>query len=636
MKQTIKILSHLLLSFFLCSSVLAAELIPSQAIPNLNLFFKQVEQTGILNYEHCDTSPPHSQNEISCIELAESACKKLWNQDNNGHLETELGVIQVGKSDRSELSYPQKMDLEAWVASESRLPKELRQNLSPILKDLGRMLERENKSPHWHQQLAAIVHQLKDTVNRSADQRVKQSLPELSDTQTSEPTTAQQGKHQGALLDFQNEILRAKYEEHPNWKRVERMFKQAKEDLLATIQDLDIPDPLRKKLKTKIDSVGLSLPYSDPRKLTAPGSCSTTEKNAFYSPVYNLFTVCAGLFNSLQTDPNLYIIIAHELSHSIDPETIILDEYKNSEIGRAVKDLTSSNKPAFSCEEWRKLSQKIFKLQDDLTEPIHPYSKLNDCLAPLSEPLRPFTSANLHPITKRQTSNLMNKYAASNSFTLLSQQQINKNGRMVDNEFYLHPDRLESIATGGIYIPENSFYTAIPAIFVQSLLCQEEIINGNRVDFEHASGRTRQILFEQALIETRNSQQAIYESIFSRCGKECSGLVIEGLSRNAQERFADWMASQALPRYLNSESSLKKRREMLAIAITNLCFEQPSATSNAPDLLEIEQKYSLDSHPDQRLRSHSIFTPAVSKSVKCKVIDELKKGFGECTFSSAY
>lgn len=416
-----------LLSIFFSHLGYSSSVIPVNAIPDVSRFLKQVSEAGSTRNQRCDAIPNETQDELPCLTLAETICKKLWNDENQGFLETEQGTLQVGKSNRSELSYAQKLDLEAWVASEPRLPEDLQEQLSPILNDLGKMLNRENRSLVWYQKLSQILQQLKETVTLSGNLRVQKLFPELKQISKTQPTVEEQGKYQAVILDFNNEILRAKYENHPNWKRVDKVFKEVKKDLIATIQELNLPEALRKTLKSKVDSVNLTLPYSDPRLISTPGSCGTTEKNALYSPVFNLFTVCAGLFNTLQSESNLYFVIAHELSHSIDPESIVFDEYKKSTLGQAVIKLRYSSKSPFSCHEWKQLREKTFTIKEEVLEPLHPYSRLNDCLTPLSESLRPFNSENLHPITRRQSAAIINKYANSNSFSLLTQRQININ-----------------------------------------------------------------------------------------------------------------------------------------------------------------------------------------------------------------
>lgn len=109
------------------------------------------------------------------------------------------------------------------------------------------------------------------------------------------------------------------------------------------------------------------------------------KKNAFYNPQTNLLTVCAGLFNGLSAKLNLYAIIVHELSHSIDTESYILDEYLKCPVGKAVPKLSSSSAPPYSCREWKALRKKHLNLSKEPLESVHFFSTLIDCLTPLNE-----------------------------------------------------------------------------------------------------------------------------------------------------------------------------------------------------------------------------------------------------------
>lgn len=73
----------------------------------------------------------------------------------------------------------------------------------------------------------------------------------------------------------------------------------------------------------------------------------------------------------------------------------------------------------------------------------------------------------------------------------------------------MRPGRAESVINGDMPIPKQNTHNAAPGIFTQSLSCQRVLSNGSLIDFEHAKSEIRQKIFEKALIETRESQQAI-------------------------------------------------------------------------------------------------------------------------------
>jgi|GEM_PF-3350281 len=615
-----------------CSTAFTTEVIPTESISNIQNALEEVKTACNAKKASCNTASSEVSGNPPCSIIADSGCMKLWNSSNDGFLESSFGLIQVGKSKKSGLSTAQRLDIEAWINSQPNLPKDLLEKIKPILQRLKLLLAYETNTMEWHQQMGTMLQLLKQTVDTVGGERAKAALPELNQTEDASISIEQRNKSLETLLDFQNQLIRAKYENHPNWKRVETAFKQAKNDLIATCQELSIPNSIKKKFLAKLKSIKLSLPFPDPRNISAPSTCTSTEQNAFYFPNANLFTVCAGMFNTFQSEPNLYSVIAHELSHAIDPEVFIQDDYKQSPIGQVIEKLSSSKKPPFSCDEWQQLRDGTLAPIKEIIEPLNPYTKLTDCLAPPLEPLRPFNSKNINPISKRYAATAINQYANANIFSLLVQAKTTNIDKVSDNEFYMRPDRAQALMTGGLINPQKNYLSAIPATFTQSLTCQQAEQDGKKVDFEHATGKIRQDMFEKAIFESREIQQIVYESIFSRCGKECAGLVGEDLSRNAQENFADWMASQALPHYLKREKSLEKRRELLSIATLSHCNENPNAKMIDTDLNEIEKKFSFDRHPDNRIRRLSFFTPEVAKTVGCEIDNEIKRGFGECSF----
>lgn len=139
-------------------------------------------------------------------------------------------------------------------------------------------------------------------------------------------------------------------------------------------------------------------------------------------------------------------------------------------------------------------------------------------------------------------------------------------------------------------------------------------------------------MFEKALTETREIQQAIYQAYFSKCGKECGELVDEGILRNAQEFFADWLAAKSLPRHLNRENDQNKKREAIDLTLMSFCSD-PIITENENFAFsEIEKRFSFETHPDHRIRRLSLITPETAKIISCTIDEETKRGFGACDF----
>ena len=94
------------------------------------------------------------------------------------------------------------------------------------------------------------------------------------------------------------------------------------------------------------------------------------------------------------------------------------------------------------------------------------------------------------------------------------------------------------------------------------------------------------------------------------------------------QNFADWLSYKALGRFLERHQDLRTRREAAALSTVDLC-RPPGAKKDAPDLAAAEKEYSLESHPDNRVRRISVFNKKNAVITKCE-INPQEQGFGLC------
>ncbi len=525
------------------------------------------------------------------------------------------GSIVVGSSEKSVMAASRIEDLRALLASESRLPTDLKEKARPVLEELKSTLAIEKDSKEWYRSIALILYRWESALSDVASSRTENRNPELKSIKEKDLTIEQSALYQKDVTEVQNQVLEAKYAIHPNWTSVERVFAQARTDLLAEIQDLKIPENQKQTLMERAGSVRLRLPYPDPNQPITRDSCASTEVNAFYNPSLHTFTVCAGFFNSYQSDSSLYGMIAHEISHAIDPTRIAARQYRNqSDLAKSTNRLSGSKGSAISCNEWEKLVNDAKKI-----EPLIPprsfdsMQALYDCLQPKSS-LEQYTASALQSAAERSTRSTMSNHATSNSFLTLSQPTVTKDGRLVGNEFYLRPDRLLAAHNNNNFQKEDGRDADILEIFTQALTCSP---NENRVKS-----------FNKAIEETKVVFQANMIEWYSFCGKNCSNLMSEGLSADSSENFADWLSIKALRRFIERKQNMRDRREAAALAAVDLC-ESPGPKADAPDLAAAEKQYSLENHPDTRIRRISVFNKIISGLVKCE-INQQEEGFGQC------
>jgi hypothetical protein len=463
-----------------------------------------------------------------------------------------------------------------------------------------------------------------------AEKRALAQSPSLKGIQDEDLTLEQRAIYKAKTFELKDAVLRAKYEKSSAWKNVQSTFEDAKSDILAVIQDLKISPEMKSSMIEKVRAIKLSLPFMDPRVLGAQNSCATTEMNAFYTPIFNTLTVCAGYFNAYQVPSVLYAVISHEISHSIDPANFLSMKYESTPVAKTMGLLSISGATPIPCDKWKDLVDNQFKVPAHVGEPVSPFQILTNCLVPSKE-LRPFNSEALAAATKEMADSAISSYASSNAFLWLAQPTLVKSGKPKENEYYMRPDRWVAMQNQSLPPTMQNTYSAVPGVFVQNLSCARALKNGKEVGFADASPEQRIEMFRDAISSTQRVEQAAYAARFAICGRECPELVSRGLSRNAQENFSDWLSIKALPRFLMRERSVTKRRELAGIAPVDLC-SPPGPEQSAPDFAAVEKSYSFESHPDRRIRRLSIFSPEVAQAVGCRLDEETKKGFSSCHF----
>jgi hypothetical protein len=265
------------------------------------------------------------------------------------------------------------------------------------------------------------------------------------------------------------------------------------------------------------------------------------------------------------------------------------------------------------------VKKSVLPLPSTIQEPRYPYQNLTDCFQSHSD-LKKFNLENVLPVAERFTSQAISDLATNHSFTLLAQPTVESHGKTISNDLYMRPDLLYANQNQNTLYRGNASMDPLPQVFTQALAC-----NG----YAQASKSDQPKLFESALNDTKAFDIAYGVTLSSSCGRECSFLVSDSLSKNSQENFADWLAIQTLPKRLARESSQEKRRKISELGMPVVCTA-PGPVSNAPTLAAVEKQYSYETHPDDRIRRLSIFTPAVAKFVGCDRDADTKKGFGSC------
>lgn len=560
---------------------------------------------------------------VSCSRLFSDYCEYIWAKPRRGNVDQPSGALRMGKSERSGLSQAKIMDIQALVDSEPRLPADLRAPAAPVLSRIRALMAEEQDSEDWYDRLNRAEEDFKTLIAKTSRERMYRQYPELKKVRVRDRDFDQRAIFKGAEFDLQGEVIAAKYQQHPNWLRVERLFKEAKEDLAAEIPTWDIPVEEKTLMLERLSAVRLVLPSSDPRVFSGGSTsdtCPTTQINAFYVSSKNRITVCAGLFNATQFDSDLYFTLAHELGHSNDPVRQASARFMRTATGQVMARLCNASGAQYSCAEWELLKQGPLAAPKDIPEPTPSSRRLTSCLRSEAD-LKPFTAEAVRGAAEEDASETMDSYAAQNAFTRLARATHEKDEGEVPYDFYLRPDRLR--ATHGLISARicggNSNISL--EVMTQELSC-----NGYS-----PSDPQRGRAFKRAIQVTETLEKALNQHWFAQCGRECAELARKKLGRTANEQMADWQARKVLPRFLRRLPTQASRQEAIVSAFADFCTA-PSEFRKAEDLVALEKEWSTEAHPESRGRVLGMFSPEIQELAGCVADPETQKANNQCDY----
>lgn len=565
----------------------------------------------------CDCATPEK---IPCLQITESTCKNLWSAKNKGRLVDHGEVISKGDSRISGLSQSKLLDLEALTSSYDGLPKDLKRALRSDLQKLDRLLKKTKiANSDFYFKLSNIEASIKSKAEQVAYDRFYKANPKLKKTNQEDWGDDDVAHRQDMIRTTKDDVLLAKYEKSPQWARVERLFKKTKQDVMHALEELpsnSITAEKRRWMIERVKSIALTLPYMDVEKAGAEGSCQTTNVNAYYNPNRHQFTVCAGWFNSYQTDSIIASVMAHEIGHSIDQNSYATSEVLKSKIVQDLKPLHLGGE--MPCEKWNSIVLNSNTPSDIIDRSSFPLSKLNKCVAPQTG-LIDFNSAAIRPASQSAIASYVSSIVESGVPTRLAQETIVKYGKESPNKAYLNPKWLEMRENQSMHSPPDTGEWLYKEMFVQSLKCQ---------GFESASREQQSPMIGKALSEMKAISVRVLENRMEIEGRNSSSLVRYNAAVEGGEAFSDWIASRASVTRVKDIESLKERREYIAKSIAWSC-PAPSPLASAEDFAREAKKYSLEPHPPDSVRRFSKFSPALAELLNCEMPKDIPS-FGGC------
>jgi hypothetical protein len=597
--------------------------------------------TYILFATLCLPSTAFASQTMTCSQLSDGFCQKLWSKENRGNLTLSDGnTISQGATPSKLIDNAQYLYFRKIIDRKCNLPQDLQEKLNvncqaktsddllARLDDHLKLALDPNFRPtivaikKWQEELGSIASHLKGAFSDVSLARLLTDHPELNQKDPAKLSEKEKGLLSDYKYNFSREWMDTVYLESPEWKRAKVLFVKVQKEILALIDTMGLDEESANFMRQKVASVQLTLPYEDPRQIGAGGDCSSTDINAFYNSFHHKFTVCIGMLNTVTSDGSLFFLMAHEIAHAIDPSNLSRSMFKQKTavaklVGKAYQ--TNGNIP---CGEWQAEKDKALAPTTYVYALPASVNSVTQCLVDRSN-IKPITPESLDYAMQIITGSVMNSHASQQIFTLLSQKQIVEEGAITDNGIYMDPQALLARSTENLVI---DYYSSgelnVGAVFVQELRCLQQVPDkGEFVAFAEAMENSSKII------------TAYYENESRYMGQNSQNLQGFNISKPAGEDFSDWVAFQIYPSFLKSIDSIENRRNALLSGQTIFC--SPSGIEElAMQKVTSEKKWAKTVHPLDRLRRMRFFTPEVAELVNCTRDESVEAAGSQCNIES--
>lgn len=578
------------------------------------LTYAQTQTSGAVYSPNFALKP--ATEKIECATITDELCEAAWDKNHQGFLHLKVGDMKAGELPDSDFKFLAKADFEAFANSEPRLSPLLKKTLHPYIVKLKKLLASKTFDQKVTREISVLRFQYNNAILDVAYDLTDKKFKGIRKIKPDKRTFEQHRELSQHYIDLKNEILDAKYKNHPNWLRVQNVFTEVKKDLTEQVQLLPIDEPFKTETLQRLDHVQLTLPYDDPRRINAGENCDETATNAFYIPSRNVFTVCAGYFNAFPNEPTIYRVVAHELSHSLDPGNLIskrtlkeLPFVKNLE--QLSHDLDSQ-----SCADWNAMIEERRKNRVDMKPAIQPQlGNLVSCLGDFKK-LSPWNADEARTAARTSARNRVSDSADYDNFLEVVQPFTIEDGAKRVNEYFLRPDLMLKRTNEYLDTSAEILGPRLSFIAVKNLKCLPQF-KGLYDDMKEGRKEIQPDDFRSLIEASDEVYKFEREDIIRYNGQTGPYMSRNRMSFDPDELFADWLALRAMKAKLARYEDINDRREFAFLSVASSC-SKPSINTTAKELSAVQKEFSLEPHPERSARMRSVFTKSIAEQLNCK------------------
>lgn len=383
-----------------------------------------------------------------CKSLVDNYCHQLHSKEARGNLRIKNKDLSVALTTAG--STVNNFDSATFAFHKARLKQKNRlpQNLNFALEnrnfyeDLNNLLSRPPRNKMTFQ--ARVYYtDLESNVDNKWDQaieeevlrRLSKKFPQAYALDDNSIPREVEVEYTRIYYSLWTEISHALWSNNARWVKIKKIFDQLKQSFANVVNDMDVDQRIKDIWLKKIASVQLRTPGFNPA--VASRDCISVARNAYYYPYLNTITVCAGYLNTgeqLQT-------LAHELAHSIDQSSRLIDYLKESELQDSFRKMRKGlcKAKTYSCEDWNQFTSQF----DDQLQKLNFFENeiysFHRCLKKNSDTLS-MNDADHTRIANKITDEDFSSLIKSSALFRITKEQIPlRYGEQVKNVSHLNP-----------------------------------------------------------------------------------------------------------------------------------------------------------------------------------------------------
>lgn len=567
----------------------------------LSAFALDVEQMGQILSGEIPLAPGTDcydpVNTPRCGQITAAYCRQL--AFTGGHASDGSGEVNIGKSEKSQISQIEREGLDDLVRSLPSLPEDLKRALQKPVADLAALLTREADEKKWYRDVSKVRGKIADKIEDVARRRADAALRSRFSggrRPTREDRDAERDLQERQLREI---VTRARMESSPKWGRLTEIFAHVKRDMVDVVNSLPLTPEEKAKRLERIARTDLSFPFG----IRMGGKigeiidddCTHNMVNAFYMPFTGTLTVCAGLVNGYQSENALYFTLAHELAHSFNQFQLQSAE-ASPRSGPLSERLMSSN-GNIPCQEYQTLKTRVTSRAPSFPCGSEKYTNFITCLNE----------------TRVSDPNLLVNSETAGIGQVLSGLKVCDIADQRQGEAYMNPnlyaDRNFATLTEG----SQQEFTGAP-------------VPGARNTMVPVYRLTQELRCQQG---TPNCPEALGTVAVEMLNEIDTPPACLGNASVAAENESDWYAHKAMLAKLQRDSNIRTRREMVASSMGLFCgagYRRPLTEKQEEELMheidKIAEDLASDTHADNDHRIDSIMTEEMGQLLQCVREDE--------------